>query len=269
MSEPTLEDLDAVGPARADLLREHGFGSVQSLIEATPAKLVEIDGIGEATATDILASVVRVLDRSEPTVDTPRLEYTAPTLRPLRTLPFPRPTIERSTETAEERTPDVPERQAQADVERETDADSVRKRFQLAGGLIEHAGAGQGRLGRTPIDASSVTATVTVRYRPSDYFDTDPRDVLRIGGRSATDVKQLLEHEPQILQRLQANEAFAAGYTLDAATALTDLDDSFGERVAPLVPKSIRRQPAEILPIRIGAMRAQAGDTATDFDGRR
>jgi hypothetical protein len=96
MTEPSLEDLDAVGPARADLLRKYGFETVESLVEATPAKLVEIDGIDEATATDILASVVRVLDRSKPTVDTPRSKLASPTFSPFRPLPFTPPTIDRS-----------------------------------------------------------------------------------------------------------------------------------------------------------------------------
>lgn len=269
MSDPTLEDLDAVGSARAELLREHGFESVESLLEATPAKLVEIDGIGEATATDILASVVRVLDRSQPTVETPRLSHTTPVFRPLQPLPFPRPTSEGPSGSDVVPTADTQPRRAQPDVVPETEPDSVREILQLAGSLIEQAGAGHGRLGRTPIDPSSVTATVTVRYRPSDYFDADPRDVLRRDGRSATDIEQLLEYEPRILERLQADESFAAGYTLDAAAALADLDDSLGDRVAPLVPKSVHRRPATLSRIRLGSMHVQVGDTARDSEGGR
>jgi hypothetical protein len=285
MSDPTLEDLDAVGPSQADRLREHGFASVDSLLGTTPATLVEIDGIDEATATDILASAVRLTDRSEPTASTRRLGPNTPVLGPVRSHPLPRRPVERPPVSEHPRSTDVPTgrgRPGEDDVgtrprvsgtvtgsgeRRLADAKSIRETLELAGRLVDQAAAGGGRLGRTSIDPSSVTANVTVRYRASDYFDADAHEVLAGAGVPKRDVARLLEHETSVLERLESDPTFAAGYTLDPRAALAALDDPLGERLAPLVPRPIRRRPVILSPVTIGTMRVQVADG--DADGGR
>lgn len=282
MSGPTLEDLDAVGPSRAARLREHGFTSVESLLETTPATLVEIDGIGEATATDILASAVRLADRSEPTVSTRRLGPNTPVLGPIRSRPFTRRPIERPPVGDQPRSTDAPterERPGEGDVatrprvsdavtgsseRHRTDAASVRETLELAGRLVDQAAAGGGRLGRTPIDPSSVTAAVTVRYRASDYFDADVHEVLAGAGVPRQDIARLVEHEAPVLDRLESDPSFAAGYTLDPRAALAALDDPLGERLAPLVSRHTRRRPVALSPVTIGTVRVQVADDDAD-----
>jgi hypothetical protein len=264
MSDPTLEDLDAVGSSRAALLREHGYTSVESLLETSPAELVEIDGIGDATATDILASAVRVLDRSEPTVATPRVNRGTPVIEPIRPLPFPRPPSDRSTTIDRPRSTDVPSEDTAATGSVEIDHEAVRETLRTAGTLVEYAAGGRGRIGRTPLDPSAVTPDITVRYRPRGYFDVDAREVLADAGISDRETETLLEHETALLERLQSDEAFAAGYTLDTATALADLDDPLGERLALLVQKPTHRRPTDLGSLGGGTMRVQVGDADTD-----
>jgi hypothetical protein len=130
----------------------------------------------------------------------------------------------------------------------------------LAGRLVEQATAGRGRLGRTPLDPSAVRANVTVRYRASDHFDADAREVLASAGLTERRVARVVDHEAALLERLRADQSFAAGYTLDARAALADLDDPLGDRLAPLVPLPTRRRPTALAPVGLGTVRVETGD---------
>ncbi|MFC5972584.1 50S ribosomal protein L32e [Halomarina salina] len=54
----TLEDIDGVGPSKAEALREAGYESVEDVQAATVEDLTEVEGISESLAEDILADVV-------------------------------------------------------------------------------------------------------------------------------------------------------------------------------------------------------------------
>jgi len=53
----TLEDIDGVGDAKAESLREAGYDSVEDVEAATVADLTEVEGISESLAERILADV--------------------------------------------------------------------------------------------------------------------------------------------------------------------------------------------------------------------
>jgi len=53
----TLEDIDGVGDAKAESLREAGYDSVEDIEAATVADLTEVEGISESLAERILADV--------------------------------------------------------------------------------------------------------------------------------------------------------------------------------------------------------------------
>ncbi|MFD1514842.1 50S ribosomal protein L32e [Halomarina rubra] len=53
----TLEDIDGVGDAKAESLREAGFESVEDVQAATAEELTEVEGISESLAERILADV--------------------------------------------------------------------------------------------------------------------------------------------------------------------------------------------------------------------
>ena len=54
----TLEDVDGVGEAKAESLREAGYESVEDVQAATVDDLIEVEGISESLAERILADVV-------------------------------------------------------------------------------------------------------------------------------------------------------------------------------------------------------------------
>jgi large subunit ribosomal protein L32e len=58
MAEPTeIEDIDGVGPSKADALREAGYESVEDVKAASQSELAEVEGIGNALAARIKADV--------------------------------------------------------------------------------------------------------------------------------------------------------------------------------------------------------------------
>ncbi|WP_292487669.1 DNA repair and recombination protein RadA [Methanohalobium sp.] len=59
MAEVTLEDLDHVGPATAQKLRESGYNSVEAIAVASPTDLSLSADIGEAAASKIINSARR------------------------------------------------------------------------------------------------------------------------------------------------------------------------------------------------------------------
>ncbi|MDY6964829.1 MAG: DNA repair and recombination protein RadA [Halobacteriota archaeon] len=61
MSEETitLEELDGVGPATAEKLREAGFGSIETIAVMSPSELASVAEIGELTASKIINSARR------------------------------------------------------------------------------------------------------------------------------------------------------------------------------------------------------------------
>jgi large subunit ribosomal protein L32e len=61
----SLEDIDGVGSAKADALREAGFDSVADVENATVEELTEVEGISESLAERILADVSGVDEDSE------------------------------------------------------------------------------------------------------------------------------------------------------------------------------------------------------------
>lgn len=50
----SLEELDGVGPATADKLKEAGFNSLESIAVSSPSELASVAEIGEATASKII-----------------------------------------------------------------------------------------------------------------------------------------------------------------------------------------------------------------------
>ncbi|MGM0380951.1 MAG: transcription termination factor NusA [bacterium] len=56
-----LTDLDGVGPAMADKLKEAGLDSTTAIVEAGPEGLKEVDGIGEAKAESIHTQVAQLV----------------------------------------------------------------------------------------------------------------------------------------------------------------------------------------------------------------
>ncbi|MWG35146.1 50S ribosomal protein L32e [Halomarina oriensis] len=61
----TLEDIDGVGDAKAESLREAGFESVEDVQAATAEELTSVDGISESLAERILADVSEIDEDSE------------------------------------------------------------------------------------------------------------------------------------------------------------------------------------------------------------
>ncbi len=62
MPEKSIEDLPGVGPATAERLREAGYRDLMALAVASPAELVEVAEIGEATAIKIIGAARREAD---------------------------------------------------------------------------------------------------------------------------------------------------------------------------------------------------------------
>ena len=65
--KPKLEDIPGIGPKTAESLKEAGFKTVKSLAKADPEKLMDkVDGIGEATATQIIEEARKLIPKEEP-----------------------------------------------------------------------------------------------------------------------------------------------------------------------------------------------------------
>jgi large subunit ribosomal protein L32e len=65
--KPKLEDVPGIGPKTAESLKEAGFKTVKSLAKADPEKLMDkVDGIGEATATQIIEEARKLIPKEEP-----------------------------------------------------------------------------------------------------------------------------------------------------------------------------------------------------------
>jgi len=62
MSEVLLEDLDQVGPATAQKLKDAGFNTIESIAVASPAELVNTADIGESTAAKIINAARKSAD---------------------------------------------------------------------------------------------------------------------------------------------------------------------------------------------------------------
>ncbi|WP_445474190.1 DNA repair and recombination protein RadA [Methanococcoides methylutens] len=62
MSEVLLEDLDHVGPATAQKLRDAGFNTVEAVAVASPAELANSAEIGESTAAKIINAARQAAD---------------------------------------------------------------------------------------------------------------------------------------------------------------------------------------------------------------
>ncbi|MGQ9583115.1 MAG: DNA repair and recombination protein RadA [Thermoplasmatota archaeon] len=62
MAEKSIDDLPGVGPATAERLREAGFRDLMALAVASPAELVEVAEIGEATAIKIISAARKEAD---------------------------------------------------------------------------------------------------------------------------------------------------------------------------------------------------------------
>ncbi|MDY6931682.1 MAG: DNA repair and recombination protein RadA [Halobacteriota archaeon] len=58
----SLEELDGVGPATADKLREAGFNSYEVIAVSSPSELASVAEIGEATASKIINSARKAAD---------------------------------------------------------------------------------------------------------------------------------------------------------------------------------------------------------------
>lgn len=77
MTRPTLTDIPGIGPARAEILAEHGLGSVTRLARANPGKLASVSGIG-TEAMRRYAAAARRLAGERPAAHPPE-EQTART----------------------------------------------------------------------------------------------------------------------------------------------------------------------------------------------
>jgi len=62
MSKMLLEDLQGVGPATAEKLREAGYSTVEAIAVASPGELVGAAEVGETTAAKIIASAREAAD---------------------------------------------------------------------------------------------------------------------------------------------------------------------------------------------------------------
>ncbi|MEM4728465.1 MAG: DNA repair and recombination protein RadA [Thermoplasmata archaeon] len=62
MAEKSIEDLPGVGPTTAEKLREAGYRDLMALAVASPAELVEVAEIGEATAIKIINAARKEAD---------------------------------------------------------------------------------------------------------------------------------------------------------------------------------------------------------------
>ncbi|MFC6724058.1 50S ribosomal protein L32e, partial [Halobium palmae] len=75
-----VDDIDGVGPSKAEALAEAGYESVDDLREATAEELTEVEGVSEPLAADIVAQlsgVDEVVDEDDEVVDEDEAEVDA------------------------------------------------------------------------------------------------------------------------------------------------------------------------------------------------
>ncbi|WP_232745104.1 helix-hairpin-helix domain-containing protein [Halorubrum aethiopicum] len=290
MSDPDLTDLDGVGEKRAELLRRRGYATVESVVDATLDDLVEIDGIGPATATDLLASAVRLLDTSEPTAETPRVSRvgtTFPRFEPVTTFPKPRIPFARPTRTPPTVESGSDRKPADYDASRPPDdiisrpPDDERRRgerrrragseaavgdagttLELAGHLLGREADRRGRVGHTPIDPSAVDVNVTVRFAPASRFDVDAAATLAEAGVPAAALKALPKFEDRVLERLEEDPSFAADVVASPDLVSEALDD--GDPLSDLFASSAgsprRRRDVGLAPVGLASLRVGTAD---------
>ena len=280
MSDPDLTDLDGVGEKRAELLHRRGYTSVETLLDATLDDLVEIDGIGPATATDLLASAVRLLDASEPTERTPRFSRVGtplPVFDPFTPLPKRRRPAAESDRRSPSAAESDPKRKPTPTAGRDsgTTADDRRgfgddagvggdaqTTLKLAGHLLGREADRRGRVGHTPIDPSAVDVNVTVRFAPASRFDVDAAAILAEAGVPTASLKALPKFEDRVLDRLEEDPSFAADVVASpglVSDALDD-DDPLSDLFASSVGSPRRRRDAGLAPVGLASLRVETTD---------
>ncbi|MFC5136357.1 MULTISPECIES: helix-hairpin-helix domain-containing protein [Haloferacaceae] len=287
MSEPSLESLDGVGEKRAELLRRHGYTSVESLAKVDPKELVGIQGIGPATATDLLASVVRVLDdadtavrtsdASDPVMTTPRfgtpfsaVDRVARSPAWRRSKPGAGAAADSTAESDRSEAPDVgiaPGRRKTRsdDAPTHESGGDVAATVALAHELLSREADGTGRIGRTPIDTSNVDANITLRFTRASRFDADPAAVLANARLPKRTLDSLPEFEDRVLDRLATDSGFAADLVASPETAIRslDADDPISELFA-LPPASPGRCAGRTLaPVGLASLRIETDDASS------
>lgn len=281
MSE-TFEDLDGVGRKRAGLLREAGYTSIEELLEAGAESLITIDGIGEATATDILASATKLLDTSKATSETApggTFATVAPVFKPVMYAaepyrrvtstetgrPMEKPKSARNQVKNKEEQPaptatttEVPPRnkhrgRSSPPMETRSVSGSNRETLQLASKLLARESDDDGRVGRERLRPSDFDVNLTVRFTPMSHFDGGIEFALDRGPLSAEEVNTLRKVETPLLAWASEDPANAAQLFINPVEALADVDADAAQTLAPALDAGQRV--TELSPVGIHSLR--------------
>lgn len=278
-----FEALDGVGSKRAQSLVDAGFESLEELVEADLSSLTAIDGIGEATATDIVASAVKLLDSSPPTVETePAATEVALTsaytfqpfkyvAEPYRFEPIAVDVVEGPTADADpevEKHPQPVPGPSRSPSERRSSATEISvsngRILEVAGAVLAAESDDEGRVGRRPLRSSDFDVNLRLGIAADD-FGADPEERLTALGygskevhriqASADAVREWVAEDPERADRLLTDREGAIADALAAADSgidpqsLTDVGTvgAFGGGLSPVGIRSMTIELAEEL----------------------